>query len=244
MQVDGAVVLVTGASRGIGRASAELLARRGARVVGLARSAPELAVLEALTGGSSLVVDLRNAAADDVVAAVLQRYGRLDGLVAAAGLGWSGDLSRMPSERLAHVVDLDLRAPIDLVRAALPQIRQHAGGVVLLSSVAGLLGVRGEVVYSAAKGALEVFVDVLRAEGVSIGTVAPGAVRTGFFDSRGAPYERRVPRPVSAERVARDVLGVLETGDRLRVVPRWLGLPVRLRRMAPRLYRALERRLS
>ena len=84
----------------------------------------------------------------------------------------------------------------------------------------------------------------LRGTGVTVSTVAPGAVATGFFATRGVPYDRRVPRPVRPERVAAAVLAALTRGLPRQVEPRWLGLPARLSATAPGLYRALARRFG
>jgi short-subunit dehydrogenase len=121
--------------------------------------------------------------------------------------------------------------------------------VLFVGSVAGLIGVREEAVYAASKAAVQAFADSLREElagsGVAIVTVAPGAVRTPFFERRGTPYDRRWPRPVAAERVAGVVVAALaagRSGDY--VVPGWLALPVRLRGALPGAYRRLARRFG
>src|SRR5215470_14764300 len=126
MELRAAVVVVTGASRGIGRATGELLAARGARVVGVARDAAALDRLDAATGGSSLVADVADpTAADRIVEHTLRRYGRLDGVVVNAGVGHAGDVAEMPPARIAELVDVNLRAPLLLARACLPALRAH-----------------------------------------------------------------------------------------------------------------------
>jgi NAD(P)-dependent dehydrogenase (short-subunit alcohol dehydrogenase family) len=251
-----AVVLVTGASRGIGAATAEELARRGATVVASGRDETALASVAARTQGSWVAADLRDPEAPQrVVEAALVAHGRLDAVVANAGVGWYGPFTAMPPDRLADVLDVDVRAPFLLVRAALPALltrppsRSGARrGVVLVSSIAGAVGVPGEAVYSAGKAAVEAFATVLREElresGIRVSTVLPGVVDTDFFSVRGAAYDRRFPRPVPAARVARVVVDVLASGTPRRFEPRWLALPTWLSAAAPGPYRALARRFG
>lgn len=246
----GAVVVVTGASGGIGAATARLLAQRGAHVVGVGRNAAALAALAAETGGSAIPVDLAEpASAASIVETVLQRHGRLDAVVLGAGVGHAGAVADMSPDRVAELVDVNVRAPILLAQASIPALlRQGSGSLVFLTSIAGRVGVPGESVYSATKAALETFADAVREElrpsGVTVSTVAPGVVATEFFARRGAPYDRRFPRPMPAGRVAEAVVAAVEKGIPSQVVPRWLEVPARLSATAPVLYRALARRFG
>lgn len=250
MDVAGAVAVVTGASRGIGRATAVELARRGAVVVGVARDDAALTDLDRVTGGSHVAVDVRDPShAPMVVRTALDRHGRIDVLVANAGVGHAGSFACMSPERVRELLDVNLAAPMLLTRAALPGLlARGAGAVVLVSSIAGAVLVPGETVYSATKAALTAFAESLREEvrgtGVTVSTVAPGAVDTAFFARRGEPYARSFPRPVPAERVAAAVVEVITTGSAVRVEPRWLTVPAMLHRLAPSTYRRLARRLT
>lgn len=254
MQVEGAVVLVTGASRGIGRATAELLARRGAQVVAVARDEAALRDLAQRTAATPLAADLREpAAAAEVVRRAREAHGRLDGVVANAGIGHAGAVVDMTDEQVAALVDLNVRGTFLLARAAAKAFTEQAGdgrrcGIVFVSSIAGAVGVPGESVYSATKAAVESLAVVLREElrpaRVGVSTVLPGVVDTEFFARRGTPYDRRFPRPMPAERVARAVVAALETGRARTIVPRWLGLPAWLSAALPGPYRALARRFS
>lgn len=250
------MLLVTGATSGIGAAVARALTTAGAVVVGTGRDPAALAELAMHTRGPVLEGDLAvPGTADRVVGAVLDRCGRLDGLVAAAGIGHAGPVTHMSEQQLRELLDLDVTGTLDLARSAATAMvarpageRARGGAVVFISSIAGAVGVPGETVYSAAKAAVEAFAPLLgeelRPHRITVSTVLPGVVATEFFHRRGAPYDRRFPRPVPADRVAGVVVDVLRTGARRQVVPRWLTLPARFAGATPGLYRALARRLG
>jgi short-subunit dehydrogenase len=250
VQLHGSVAVVTGASHGIGAATARALAARGATVVLAGLDGAALAALAAELGGSWLEVDVRDPAhADDVVKHAVDQHGRLDVVVANAGIGHAGAVADMTAARVCDLVDINVRAPLLLTRAALALLlEQRSGAIVLISSIAGRVPVPGESVYSATKAAVEAFAEPLREElrgsGVTVSTVAPGVVATRFFDDRGAPYDRRFPRPVQPDVIAAAVVHAIETGRPQAVVPRWLGIAPRVRGIAPGLFRALARRFS
>ena len=243
VELAGRVVLVTGASGGIGTATCAALTRRGAVVVAAGRDETALA---AVAAASTVVADAADpAAAPALVATAVDRHGRLDAVVANAGIGWAGEFAGMDPARITELVDVNLRAPMLLARAALPVLRRP-GALVFLTSIAGLVGVPGETVYSVTKAGLETFATLLREEltGVTVSTVAPGAVDTGFFTTRGVPYDRSFPRAIPPGQVAEAVVEAIATGRQRRVEPRWLAVPARLSATAPRTYRALARRFG
>jgi short-subunit dehydrogenase len=248
VELAGAVVAVTGATRGIGRSTVLLLAGRGARVVCVGRDPEAARDVARQAGGSWLALDLRDpASAEQVVAHALREHGRLDALVAGAGLGHVGDLAHMPAALIEELVEVNLLSPMLLARACLPVMRdQGRGSLLFVTSIAGALGVPGESVYSATKAAVEVFADALREEvredGLTVTTVLPAVVDTDFLAARARPYDRRLPRPVPPEHIAREVVRALERGSRRQVRPRWLKVPMTLRAVAPAVYRTLERR--
>jgi short-subunit dehydrogenase len=252
MDLTGAVTLVTGGSRGIGRAVAELLAARGASVVVSGRDEVALQAVARRCGGRAVVADLRRPdAGDRLVERVRAEAGGLDAVVANAGIGHVGPVADMTAEELAALVDVNVRAPLALARAAVAAFRAQAPrgrALCFVGSIAGAVGVPGESVYSATKAAVDVFAELLREElrgqDVAVSTVVPGVVRTDFLTARSVPYTRRVPRPLPPERVARAVVAALEDGRPRTVVPRWLAVPARLSAVLPATYRTLARRLS
>ncbi|KIE27840.1 short-chain dehydrogenase [Streptomyces sp. MUSC 125] len=247
----GGTALVTGASSGIGAAVARRLAADGCwRLVLNGRDVTRLEQVAAQSRALALPGDLTLPGADRrLTDLTLKHLGRLDLLVAGAGVGWAGDFTGMPPGRIDEIVDADLTATVHLVRALLPHmVAAGSGRIVLIGSFAGSVGVRGEAVYSAAKAALAAFADALRYElrdtGVGISHVIPGVVDTPFFDRRGAPYTRTWPRPVPAERAADAVRTAVLRGRDEVYVPGWLCVPARVRGAAPGLYRRLAARFG
>ncbi|HXD70808.1 MAG TPA: SDR family NAD(P)-dependent oxidoreductase, partial [Gaiellales bacterium] len=202
MDVRGAACLVTGASSGIGAATAQALSSRGARVVVAGSDPDRTAEVAARVGGAALVHDLAQpGAAADLAAAAAAVHGRVDVLVNNAGVGWAGSFAEMPEGEIRRLVQVDLTAAVELTRALLPgMLERGRGHVVSVGSVAGHAGGRGEAVYAACKAGLAAFAEALRQEHrdapVGFSVVIPGAVATPFFARRGAPYARSFPRPV------------------------------------------------
>jgi short-subunit dehydrogenase len=250
MQLSGRVAIVTGAGRGIGAATTRALVERGVSVVALGDDAAVLDRTCAETGAVPYVADVRDPThADGVVRDALERFGRLDIVVANAGVGHAGDFAAMNPSRIVDLVTINALAPMLIARAALPtMLRQDSGSLVFVTSVAGALLVPRETVYSASKAAVEAFAEPLREElrgtGIAVTTVLPGVVATAFFAERGEPYARRFPRPQPPERLAGSILRAIERGEERAVTPPWFRFPIRVRGAAPRLYRALARRFG
>ena len=203
-RVRGRVVVVTGASAGIGRETAVRLASRGAVVVGAAR---DLARLESLTGEAPGVEPVRcdvSVAADRaaLVAGVLERHGRVDALVNNAGLGWQGAFEEMPAERVAYLYEVNVVGLVDLSRLVLPSmLAAGRGDIVNVSSLAGHVAFPPFSVYCSTKAAVNAFSDALRREvgsrGVRVHLVKPGPIATewlprsqGFSPLPGAAENR------------------------------------------------------
>ncbi|GAA0535936.1 oxidoreductase [Saccharopolyspora subtropica] len=235
----GRAALVTGASSGIGAATAAELAAAGCRVVLVGRDEQRLAEVAGRTGGDPVAADLTDPAGMDRVVSVARGA---DLLVHSAGVGWAGELGAMPPERLEALTALNLTAPMQLTRAILPELRRRRGHLVFVASIAAV-GVRGEEVYAATKAGLRAFAASLRQhDGVGVTTVLPGAVRTPYFDGRR--YERRFPRMVSPEDVAAAVVRAVRRGEEEVFVPRWLVVPARLQGALPGVFHRLARRFG
>ncbi|WGL53018.1 SDR family NAD(P)-dependent oxidoreductase [Nocardioides sp. BP30] len=244
MQVRGATALVTGASAGIGAAVAGLLAERGAAVLVHGRDAGRTAAVADGIGGRPIVADLATAEGVDALAAAAEA---VDVLVLNAGAGHAGPFVEMPADRIEELLALDLTGAIRLTRVLLPgMLARGRGRLCFVSSIAGRTGVAGEAVYAAAKAGLDAFAESLRLElagsGVGVSVVVPAVVDTGFFESRGRPYDRRSPRPLPARAVAAAILSAVER-DRAEVfVPGWTRLAPTVRALAPAAFRRLSLR--
>jgi short-subunit dehydrogenase len=193
-RVRGKVVVVTGASAGIGRDTAARLARHGATVVGAARDLARLEALAAETGVEpvrcDVAVDADRAA---LVDGVLARHGRIDALVNNAGLGWQGLVEEMPLERVEHLYAVNVVGLIDLCRRVLPpMLDARRGDIVNVSSMASYVTTPPFSVYGSTKAAVTGFTDGLRREvrlrGVQVHLILPGPIKTEWLP-RSQGYE-------------------------------------------------------
>ena len=191
----GKVALVTGGSRGIGRATAEALARQGARVVlsYVGNEAAAADTVEAIrtTGREAEAVrfDVADtAAADEAIAGIAKRLGRLDILISNAGVSIDGLLLRLKEDDLDRVLGVNLKGAITCARASIKaMIRAKTGRVIFLSSVVGEMGNPGQVAYAASKAALLGVTKTLAKEyasrGITVNSITPGYVDTDMTNA-------------------------------------------------------------
>jgi len=215
------VVIITGASSGIGAATARALAREGCQLTLAARSTSRLEQLaEELGRSRTLVVptDLTDGAA--VVAMVEQtvaRFGRVDVLFANAGIYIPGQVADGDPEAWATLMDVNVDGVLRSVHAVLPHLlAQKSGDILVTSSISGLIDIHWEPVYSASKHAIQGFVHTLRrqvaAQGVRVGAIAPGMVANelwGFTDPAQIAAMAERHASLTSEDVAEAVLFML-----------------------------------
>ena len=247
--------LVSGASSGIGEATARLLAAEGYSVALLARRAPELEAVRAdlaqVSGPQhlALVADVRcPAEVREAVDAVAAAYGALDLLVNCAGVGYRARVAELEPEPLRGLFETNVEGLLLLCRQALPLLRRGERAVVVnVSSVVGRRGIPGQVAYAASKAAVHSIGEGLRIEWAAC-TLAPALTATGFFQAQPNPSELAAPDLSGADEPARVARGVLALDRRpapersLRY--KWHALSL-LSLLAPRLAdRILVRRLG
>ncbi len=259
----GRVVVVTGASSGIGRGVALALARRGACVVATARDVGALDdVVRRCAGhdGSALAV-LADVTEPEAMARVareaVDRFGRLDAWVGAAGVIAYGEFLDIPADAFRQVIETNLLGVVNGARAALPHFRQQgAGTLVTVNSMWGRVTSPQVSAYVASKSGVRAFLECLGQElrgedGIAVCSVYPGSVDTPIF-RHAANYLGRRVRPVPpvspAERVVRAVIRCLEHpgtrdvsighGTRLLLIG-YTVLPRLYRRLGPRFYETL-----
>ena len=190
--LSGQVVIVTGASSGIGEATARRLVRCGAKVVLAARRLDRLEVLAreldptgvhvlAVAGDITSDADRRR-----LVAEALKKFGRIDALVNNAGYGTRGALEMVPVEAVRQNFETNVFSLLALTQLVVPQMRERgSGGIVNIGSVAGRIARPLSSIYDATKHALEAFTDGLRGElqpfGVRVTLIRPGFIKTGFI---------------------------------------------------------------
>ena len=210
--LDGKVALVTGASRGIGAAVARRLAEEGVRLGLASRSGDDLGI----EGAVARPCDVRDVAQVEAIAtATVEAFGRLDILVANAGVGAYGPFLELAPEFLEEMIDVNVKGTLYAVRAALPHLLESdEADIVTLASEAGRRGLPHEAVYCASKFAQVGFTRALdhelRQHGIRCTNVCPGGVATDFAleEGRGRTQDA-LPGMMTADNVADVVLFVL-----------------------------------
>ena len=203
-RVAGKVVFITGAARGIGAETARVLAGRGATIA-LAGLEPErLAALAAELGSRHVWFECdvtRQAALDAAVAATIAQFGRIDVVIANAGVAAFGTVATAPADAIARVVDVNLTGVMRTVSATLPHVTERRGYYLMVASAASFAAMPGLAAYCASKSGVEHFANALRYElepkGVDVGTLHPCWIDTDLVrDARAdlPTFDRMLPR--------------------------------------------------
>jgi NADP-dependent 3-hydroxy acid dehydrogenase YdfG len=238
MDINGAVVLVTGASSGIGAATARAASRAGARVVLAARREDRIRNL-AEELGNAVPVRCDVTDAGQVAAAVraaTDTFGRIDVLVNNAGQGLQASVGEIDPDDFRAILDLNLVAPLITMRAVIPVMReQGAGSIVNVSSGIALSVIPGSGAYAGSKAGLGHLSAVARKDlesaGIVVSTMYPFITATEFLDSVRAGHEAAAqlehshgPRPQTPDQVAEAILDLIKTGaERADLVPAQFG---------------------
>jgi len=234
------VVLITGASSGIGRALALELGRRGARLGLTARRGEELLRLSdevERAGGEALAVpaDVRDAEAmNEVVGRVLARWGRVDVLVANAGMSSTTAATRLNAGEVGDVITINVLGVVNSVAAVLPSMLERgAGHLVAISSLASYRGMPKSGAYSASKAAVSTFFESLRVDlrrsNIDVTTIHPGFIRTPMTAGR----KKKLPFLLEPEDAACRIVRAIERRARTYAFPWQLAAFVRVIRHLP-----------
>jgi NAD(P)-dependent dehydrogenase (short-subunit alcohol dehydrogenase family) len=243
--LEGKTVLITGAARGIGAESARRLAARGARVALAGLEPEELERVAAQCGPEAawFECDVTDSAAlERVVEATVERFGGIDCVMANAGIAPAGTVRSTDPAAFDEAVEVNLLGVWRTVRAALPQVIERRGYVLVIASLAAVAHVPGMAAYSASKAGAEAFANSLRAEvrhlGVDVGVGYFGFIATDLFTAGerhpvysgvrkavGGPVAKSYPVSAVGEAVARGI----EQRRRWVLVPGWLSAILLLR---------------
>jgi short-subunit dehydrogenase len=242
------VAIITGASSGIGAATARAFGREGMQVALFARRADRLEQVAAdvrTVGGQAIVVpgDVRDRASiAKLVERTVGEFGRIDVLVNNAGLGRLGWLEMLDPADVRLQIEVNLLGTIEMTQLALPYlIRQRSGHIINVASLAGKIGTPLYTVYAATKFGVAGFAEALRREvapwGVWVSALYPGGVETEWGEQvsyrrrSGIPFARRAR--LSADYVARAIVGLVKRPRREIILPPAAGILARFNQIAP-----------
>jgi short-subunit dehydrogenase len=228
MEIKGKVVIVTGASEGIGKATAEALAREGARLVLVARSEDRIkALAEKLPGAVAVRADLREAAEiEAMVEAAYAAFGKVDVLVNNAGQGMYGPIEGIDIGQYRRMMELNVYAPLRAMQLVIPRMRKSGGGMIVnISSMVSKNAFPSLGAYASSKYALNALTFTARAElakdGIVVAAFHPRMTATRFGENAigarpsyaggGGSAGARMPEVDSPEAVAEKILGLIRS---------------------------------
>jgi short-subunit dehydrogenase len=245
-------VILTGGSEGVGASAARLFAEAGANLMLVARNRKNLEAIAAELRDKARVkifpMDVSDAdSCVDLVKKTLFEFGRIDVLVNNAGFHARGNVESVTADELARTIDVNLRAPIMLMRLVLPHIREAGGGAIVnVASLAGRTPVPGSAAYSASKFGLRAFTfslaEEIRDSGIKLAVVSPGPIATQFILADiDKTSDLTFSQPMSsAEEVAQAILDLCGNNQREQAMPAISGVLTTVSYLMPWLGRALR----
>ena len=247
--VDGKVVLITGAARGLGAGLAKRLAVRGAKLALVGLEPDELAKVAIECGPDAMHVEADVSDWDELKAAtdaVVERFGGIDIVVANAGIAATGFVRSIDPRAFERTIEVDLLGVWRTVRTALPHIIERKGYVLVISSLAAITHAPAMAAYAASKAGVEAFSNSLRAEvrhlGVKVGVAHPTWIGTDLVTSADqhpvfGPLRAAMPGPIGKTYPPEVAIEALEKGvlrrDRTIHVPGWVGVLKIFRTLLP-----------
>ena len=247
-------VVVTGASSGIGRATALEMARRGARVTIAARRTEQLheAAEECRDAGAECVVAIADVTRPEDCKRLIENAGQVDVLVNNAGFAVFGPIATTDPAAMRDMIHTNYLGAVWCTQAVLPQmLERKSGAIVNVASIAGIMGYAGMGGYCASKFALVGFTESLRDEvigrGVRVSLVCPGTTESEFFvraERKAMPAASRLIKGIEPVRVARVICDAAEHDGYRRILPAAAALYMRFKEIFPRLAHLLMRRVS
>lgn len=206
MELKGKVILITGASRGIGRATAILASKEGTRVVVVGRNKNDIDAVVSEIGKDNafgIQVDIRNSKeVKEMVEATVKRFGRIDILVNNAGIYHSKDFLEQTEQEWNEEIDINIKGMLNCINSVVPiMVKQKDGVIVNISSGLGKRGMGGASVYSASKFAVLGFTQAFAQEvehlGIRVYAVCPGMTATDMTGGAGMPPEKVAARIIA-----------------------------------------------
>lgn len=179
------VILITGASSGIGAMTAKFLAEKGFKVYGTSRKPKESA-----NGFEMIQLDVLDVASiEKAVATIIEKEGRLDVVINNAGMGITGPVEETPTKEMRKAFETNFFGVVEVVKAVLPQMRKQKEGLIInVTSIAGYMGLPFRGIYSTTKGALEILTETLSMEvkqfNIKVTNLAPGDFATNIASGR------------------------------------------------------------
>lgn len=245
------IAVVTGASSGIGRATALELAKEGCKLVLLGRNKERLIgalneVKQYSTDSTAIICDVRNyKSVEKVISGIITKYKDIDILINSAGISINREFKNETIEEIKEIIDTNIFGIINCIKCVLPfMIRKKSGVIVNLGSLAGLVGLPGLSVYSASKfgvvGLSQALYYELKKQGISVIIVHPAATETNIFNNpswQNFPHDKIHPKLLKPKYVAKEIIKAIKKDIFEIIIPKTTKIKLSGRSLLPSLYR-------